>query len=67
MYSCDVPFVNVHRDDHGICVWERCEFDVGFGKGYRNVRPFGLCDWALKRHMIDLAVVLSFQSLVLKI
>jgi hypothetical protein len=36
-YPCDIPFVNVHCDDHGICVWERYEFDVSFGKGYGNV------------------------------
>jgi hypothetical protein len=54
-------------DDHGVCVWERYKFDVGFGKGYQSVQPFGSRNWALDRHMIDLAVVLSFQSLVLEI
>jgi hypothetical protein len=48
-------------------VWERYEFDIDFGEGYMHVRPFGSRDWALDRHMIDLAVVLSFLSLVLKI
>jgi hypothetical protein len=42
-------------------------FDVDFDKGYRSMRPFDLHDWALDCHMIDLAVVLSFLSLVLEI
>jgi hypothetical protein len=66
-YSCDIPFVNMCHNDHGICVWEGYEFDVSFGKGYQNVRPFGSHDWALDRHMIDLAVILSLLSLVLEI
>jgi hypothetical protein len=31
------------------------------------VRPFGSRDWALDRHVIDLAIVLSFLSFVLEI
>jgi hypothetical protein len=66
-YSCDIPFVNVCCDDHDVCVWEGYMFDVDFDKGYRSMRPFDLHDWALDCHMIDLAVVLSFLSLVLEI
>jgi hypothetical protein len=54
-------------DDHGICVRERYKCDVGFDKSYGNVWPFGLHDWALDRHMIDLVVVLLLLSLVLEI
>jgi hypothetical protein len=54
-------------DDHDVCVFEGYEFDVSFGQGYLNVRPFGSSDWALNQHMIDLVVVLSFLSLVLEI
>jgi hypothetical protein len=57
----------VRCNDHDICVRERYEFDVGFAKGYGNVQLFGSRDWAVDRHMIDLAVVLSFLSLVLEI
>jgi hypothetical protein len=31
------------------------------------VRPLGLHDWAFDRHVIDLAVVLSFMSFVFEI
>jgi hypothetical protein len=57
----------VRCDDNGIYAQERYEFDVGFGKGYDNVQPFGSRDWALDRNIIDLAVVLSFISLDLEI
>jgi hypothetical protein len=31
------------------------------------MRPFRLCDWAFDRHVVNLAIVLSHLSLVLKI
>jgi hypothetical protein len=54
-------------DDHGICVWEGYEFDIGLGEGQRHARAFGLHNWAFDRHVIDLAIVLSFLSFVLEI
>jgi hypothetical protein len=58
-YSCDVPFVNVRCDDHGICVWEWYEFDVGLSESERYVRPFGSGYWAFDHHKIDLVIILS--------
>jgi hypothetical protein len=31
--SCDVPFINMCFDDHGICVREGYKLDVDFSKG----------------------------------
>jgi hypothetical protein len=50
-----------------IYVRERYKFDIVFRKDYGNVRPFGSRDWPLDRHVIDLAVVVLFLSLVLEI
>jgi hypothetical protein len=46
---------------------ERYKFDIIFGECYWRVRPLGLHDWAFDRHVIDLAVVLSFMSFVFEI
>jgi hypothetical protein len=30
--SCDVPFINMYCDDHGVYVWEGYKLDISFGE-----------------------------------
>jgi hypothetical protein len=54
-------------DYHFVYARERYKLDVSFGEGYLHMRPLGLHDWAFDRHVIDVAVVLSFLPFIFKI
>jgi hypothetical protein len=53
-------------DHHRIRVQKICELDVGFGESYLGMRPLGSHYWTLDCYMVNLAIVLSLLSLVLK-
>jgi hypothetical protein len=52
--------------DHRICVRKICDLDVNFDESYLDMRPLGSHYWNLDYYMVNLAIVLSLLSLVLK-